>query len=199
MVLYRVSQGRTLHCLEAGLAAHLITFADRPSLRSFAGHRHRVSWRALPLARGAYLFSGLEQGALAQHGVHDDGEATGERDLGLLETASLDGLQRPGLQCEGLARARQDRVGRFVEQRADGAVAMLGDPARPVEFARLVPTRDEATVGTSRARPLEPARLIDGGSERSRGLHADAQDGHQGLTGRRGDADRLELATEPPS
>ena len=51
VVLYRVSQGPTLHWLEAGLVAHLSTFADRPSLRSLAGHRHRVSSRASPLRR----------------------------------------------------------------------------------------------------------------------------------------------------
>ena len=41
-MLYLVSQRRTLHSLEAGLAAHLFTFAYRPSLRSLADHRHRV-------------------------------------------------------------------------------------------------------------------------------------------------------------
>jgi hypothetical protein len=48
------------------LKAHLVTFADRPSLRSLAGHRHRVSSRASPLASGYYLISGLEQGAVTQ-------------------------------------------------------------------------------------------------------------------------------------
>lgn len=79
--------------------------------------------------------------------MHDDGEAAGERDPGLLETASLGDLQRPGLQREGLPRARQDRVGRFVEELAHSAVSLLGDPARPVELAGLVPAWDEAEIG----------------------------------------------------
>lgn len=83
------------------LAARLITFADRPSLRSLAGHCHRVSWKASPLTKGAYLISSLEQGAGARHGVHDDGEAAGERDLGFLETAPLGDFERPDLQCKG--------------------------------------------------------------------------------------------------
>lgn len=76
-----------MHCLEAGSEAHLITFADRPSLRSLAGHRHRVSRRASPLAKGAYRISGLEQGAVAQNGVHDDRKAPGERCPRFLEAA----------------------------------------------------------------------------------------------------------------
>jgi hypothetical protein len=98
---------------------------------------------------------------------------------------------------EGLPRARQDRVCRLVEELAYRAVALLGDPARPVELARLVSTRDEAEVRTCCSRPLEPARLIDGGGERGRGLHADARDAHQCLTSRRDGADRLELAIHP--
>ncbi|MBM7407992.1 hypothetical protein EDF69_003630 [Sphingomonas sp. JUb134] len=99
--------------------------------------------------------------------MHDDGEAAGERDPGFLEAAPLRDLQRPGLQREGLPRARQDRVRRLVEELADGAVALLGDPAGPVELAGLVPTWDEAKVGAGCPRPLEPTRFIDGGGERS--------------------------------
>ena len=45
-----------------------------------------------------------------------------------------------------------------------GAVALLGDPAGPVELAGLVPTWDEAKVGAGCPRPLEPTRFIDGGA-----------------------------------
>lgn len=58
---------------ESGLLDPLRTFADHPSLRSFAGHRLRVSLRASPLATEYYLISGFEQGPVAQHGMHDDG------------------------------------------------------------------------------------------------------------------------------
>jgi hypothetical protein len=53
---------------------------------------------------------------------------------------------------------------------------MLGDRSGLVELAGLVPTWDEAKVGAGCPRPLEPTRFIDGGGERSRGLHTDARD-----------------------
>lgn len=70
----------------------MITFVDRPPLRSVAGHRHRASWKASPLAKekgGGYRISGLEQGAVTQHGMHDDGKAAGERHRGFLEAMPL--------------------------------------------------------------------------------------------------------------
>lgn len=42
-----------------------------------AGHRPRISFDASPLANGFYLTSCLEQSAVAQHGVHDDGKTVG--------------------------------------------------------------------------------------------------------------------------
>lgn len=97
-----------------------------------------------------YRISGLEQSTITQHGMHDDSEAAGERDPGLSEAAPLRDLERPALQREALPGARQDRVGRFVQQLANGAVPLLGDPARPVELARLVPPGNQPKVGTSR-------------------------------------------------
>jgi len=64
------------------------TFADHPTLRSLAGRRHRVSLRVSPLAKGIYRISGFEQGTVAQHGMHDDGEPSGERDAGLSQPAA---------------------------------------------------------------------------------------------------------------
>ena len=74
--------------------------------------------------------------------MHDDGEAASERYPGLFEATSFCDLERPGFQREALLRARQNRVGRFVEQLAHGAVALLGDPARPVDLAGLVASRN---------------------------------------------------------
>ncbi len=121
------------------MVLHPVTFADRPPLRSLAGHRHRISGRASALANWFYGISGLEQCAIAQHGMYDDSEAAGERDPGLSETVPLRDLERPALQRGALLGARQNRVGRFVEQLANGPVRLLGHPARPVELARLVP------------------------------------------------------------
>lgn len=114
------------------------------------GHRHRVSLRASPLANWFYRISGLEQSAIAQHGMHDDSEASGERNPGLSEAAPLRDLESPGFQREPLPGARQDRAGRFVEQFANGALPLFGDPACPVELARLVPPGNQPEVGTCR-------------------------------------------------
>jgi len=85
------------------LGAHLSTFADRPTLRSLAGRRHRVSSRASPQAKTFYLISYLEQGAVAQHGVHDNREPPGERDAALAQSTPLGDLERPALERERLA------------------------------------------------------------------------------------------------
>ena len=99
--------------------------------------------------------------------MHDDGEASGERDAGFPQAASLGDLERPALQREALARPRQDRVGRFLEQLADRSVALLGDAPGPVKLAGLMPARNEAEVSARRSRSLEPACIIDGSGERS--------------------------------
>jgi len=82
--------------------------------------------------------------------MHDDSEAAGERNPGFSKAAPLRDLERPALQREALLGTRQDRVGRFVEQLANGAIPLLGDPARPVELARLVPSGDQPEVGAGR-------------------------------------------------
>jgi hypothetical protein len=51
--------------------------------------------RASPLANWFYRISGLEQSAIPQHGMHDEGDTAGERDPGLSEAASLRDLERP--------------------------------------------------------------------------------------------------------
>lgn len=75
--------------IRSGLWGPSDYFADRSSLRSLAGHRPRISVGASPLANCFYLISCLEQSAIAQHGVHDDCEPTGQRNAGLLEATAL--------------------------------------------------------------------------------------------------------------
>jgi len=130
--------------------------------------------------------------------MHDDGEPASERNAGLSQPTSLGDLECPGLQREALAGARQDRVGRLVEELADCAVTLLGDATCPIELARLVPSGNEPEVGARCSLSLEPARLVDSGRERSGGLHAHARDAHQGLAGRRGYADHFELTIQLP-
>ena len=79
--------------------------------------------------------------------MHDNREAARERDPRLSQATAFGDLERPGLQREALFRAGQDRVGRLVEQFADRAVALLGDPPGPVELARLVPSWNQSEVG----------------------------------------------------
>jgi hypothetical protein len=67
--------------------------------------------------------------------VHDHRKAARQRDPGFAQAAPLRDLERPALQREGLARPRQDRVGRLIEQLADRCVTLLGDPAGPVDLA----------------------------------------------------------------
>lgn len=79
--------------------------------------------------------------------MHDDREAAGKSGAGLLKASALGDLHGPCLQGEGFPAPGEDRVGRFVEQLAHGPVALLGDPACPVELARLMASGHEAEVG----------------------------------------------------
>ena len=89
--------------------------SESASLRSLAGHRPRISFDASPLANRFYLTSRVEQSAIAQHGMHDDREAAGKGDAGLLEASAFGDLHGPCLQREGLSTPGEDRVGGFVE------------------------------------------------------------------------------------
>jgi hypothetical protein len=77
----------------SGVVNHLTTLADRPSLRSLpdtdigSTGKHR-RWR-----RAAYRISGLEQDAITQHVMHNDGKAAGKRNPGFPEAAPLCDLQ----------------------------------------------------------------------------------------------------------
>lgn len=58
----------------------------------------RISFDASPLANLFYPTLCLEQSAVAQHGMHDDREAAGKGDTGLLEASALSDLHGPCLQ-----------------------------------------------------------------------------------------------------
>ena len=64
--------------------------------------------------------------------MQQDRELPGDGDLGLLEAAALGDAEAPLPQGRGAADLHQHHVGRFVEQRADGAVAPFG--MRPERF-----------------------------------------------------------------
>ncbi len=100
---------------QSGLLNPSGTFADRSSLRSLAGHRPRISFEASPLANRFYFTLRLEQSAIAQHSMHDDCEAAGKGDAGLLEASAFGDLHGPCLQGKGLSTPGEDRGGGFVE------------------------------------------------------------------------------------
>ena len=79
--------------------------------------------------------------------MHDDCEAAGKGDASLLQAATLGDLHGPCFQGEGLTAPGEDRVGSFVQQFTYGAVTLFGDPACPVELARLMASGYKAEVG----------------------------------------------------
>lgn len=115
--------------------------------------------------------------------MHDDGEAAGKGDAGLLEASALGDLYGPCFQGEGLSAPGEDRVGGFVQELAHRSVTLLGDPARPVEFARLMASGHEAEVRAGIARLSEASGIIDSGSKGSGSLQADARYAHQDFAG----------------
>lgn len=84
---------------------------------------------------------------------------------------------------EGLAAAGEDRVGRFVEQLANGPVTLLGDSARPVEFARLVAPGHQAELGAGIPRLSEAGCLIHRSGKGGGCLHTNTWDGHEDRAG----------------
>jgi hypothetical protein len=62
-------------------------------------------------------------------------------------------------------------------------VSPVGDPARPVDFARLVHAGREAEEGARLGRGTEAPRIADGGAERHGGQRADARRGHHAARG----------------
>ena len=116
--------------------------------------RPRISFDASPLANRFYPTSRLEQSAIAQHGMHDDCEATGKGDASLLQAATLGDLHGPCFQGEGLTAPGEDRVGSFVQQFTYGAVTLFGDPACPVVSGKNPPRglENAAVIWTIRRR-----------------------------------------------
>lgn len=69
--------------------------------------------------------------------MHDDREAAGKSDPGLLQAAAHGDLHGPRLECEGFPASRQEQVGRFLQQLAQSPVTLFGGPARSVEFDQV--------------------------------------------------------------
>ena len=57
----------------------------------------------------------LELGTVAQHGMHNDGQASGERDACLAHCRSFGDSEGPVLEFQGRLVARQHDVGGFVQ------------------------------------------------------------------------------------
>src|SRR3546814_14909701 len=91
--------------------------------------------------------SSVVQSAVDEEGMHVDRKPTGECETGLLQAETLGDLNGPGFQGEGLTAQGKDRVGSFVQQLAHGPIALFGDPASPIELARLMASGHKAKVG----------------------------------------------------
>src|SRR5215470_7703612 len=77
----------------------------------------------------------LELGAVPQHGMHDNGETTGKRDLRLAHCRSLSDREGPLLELQRPLVAGQQDVSRLVEERTNAAIAALGDAAGVINLA----------------------------------------------------------------
>ena len=105
--------------------------------------------------------------------MHDDSKPPGKCHACLSQTSTFGNLLGPGFEGEVATTARQDRVGRFVEQLADHAIALFGDTSRPVDFPRLVTSGDQSEVGTDGAGLSEAVSLINGRGKSGGSLNAD--------------------------
>src|SRR5207248_2424452 len=78
----------------------------------------------------------VELGAVSQHGLHDNGETTGERDPCLAHRGSSGDREGPVLQLQRPLVARQHDVRGLIEERAKASIAALRDAAAVVNLAR---------------------------------------------------------------
>src|SRR5437764_1067160 len=78
---------------------------------------------------------GFELGAVSQHRMHDDREATGERDPRLAHRRPLGDRECPVLKLQRPLVARQHDVRSLVQECADPPVAALRDAAGIVDLA----------------------------------------------------------------
>src|SRR5262249_25616609 len=100
-----------------------------PSSAPSRGRRSARELGSISSSGEAARLCWFELGAVLQHGVHDNGEATGERDLRLAHCRSLGDREGPFLELQRPLVADQHDVGRLVEKRANAAIAALRDAA----------------------------------------------------------------------
>src|ERR1051325_1503872 len=103
----------------------------------------------------------FELGAVPQHRMHDDGETTGERHLGLAHCRSFGDREGPFLKLHWSLIAGQHDVGRLVEERTNAAIAALRDAARVINLAGLIAPRHQTEIRANVARSPEASGVID--------------------------------------
>ena|GEM_PF-5845673 len=111
-------------------------------------------------------------------GMHYYRKASGQCDASLLETPALD-RHGPSLQREALPASGEDRVRSLVEQIANRAVALLGDPARPIELTGLMVSGRQAEIGVGVAGLSDATSLIDCSGKSGRCLDVDVGNAHE--------------------
>ena len=77
----------------------------------------------------------LELGAVPQHGMHDNGKTAGECDARLAHRGSFRDREGPVFEFQRPLVARQHDIGGFVEERANAAIAALGDATGVINLA----------------------------------------------------------------
>ena len=96
-----------------------------------------------------------ELSAVFQHRMHNDREASGERDARFPHGGALGDGEGPILELQRPLAARQHDIRGLIEQRAHPPVAALGDAAGVVDLAGLVTAGHEAEIGADIARSPE--------------------------------------------
>jgi len=107
--------------------------------------------------------------------MHDDGEAAGERHLGLAHATTTGNVQGPVFQpVVGFAPGHHD-IGRFVEEPTDHAVSAFCDAADLLRFAGSINPRRQSEDGANQSGFVEAVSDIDAGATSQCGDRANAR------------------------
>ena len=112
--------------------------------------------------------------------MQNDGQLSGDGNLGFAQPASLRKSDAPGFERRPLRDTSEQHVGCFVEITAQHLVAALRDSTCPVDLARCEPSGCQSDIGSDAPRPLKAGGVIDRRKEAKSRDCADArrQDDH---------------------
>src|SRR5204863_10053664 len=122
---------------------------------------------------------GVEVGAIEPHAMHDDGEASGERDGGLARADLLGQRSCPALEYRGGLDAVEQCHSGLEEQAADHGVAAFADRLDQLGLAGLVASGGQTEVRPDIRGMAEARGIVDAGLVGESVDGADAGDGHE--------------------